>query len=217
MDSTTKVAVIRSDRRRGAVAEALALIADDLRQSVELDSKPVIVPNLDNPERPWTCTHRDTLSATADAILTAGASSVTIAGGTGRKPRFPRDQFGRLGYRSELWGRPATFLDLDSHAADDDGPWTTVEWTGPRDEPISLRLCSRVAAARCRVVLGVARTHGVYRVGLTLTNLTGVYHPDAHDLPGTAPGIDGGLMRLPFSVPVVAEACADGWFGPGWD
>ena len=72
LDNTIKVAVVRSDRRRGAVAEAFALIADDVRRRVKADSSPVIVPNLDYPARPWTCTHRDTLSAAADAILGGG-------------------------------------------------------------------------------------------------------------------------------------------------
>ena len=116
MDNTNKVAVVRSDRRRGAVAEAFALIADDVRRHVEADSSPVIIPNFDYPARPWTCTHRDTLSAATDAILGAGASSITIAGGTGRRGRPARDAFDRLGYRAELWNRPATFLDLDSDA-----------------------------------------------------------------------------------------------------
>ena len=97
MDNTIKVAVVRSDRRRGAVAEAFALIADDVRRRVKADSRPVIVPNLDYPARPWTCTHRDTLSAAADAILGAGASSLTIAAGTGRRGHPTGDQFDRLG------------------------------------------------------------------------------------------------------------------------
>src|SRR5208283_961424 len=116
LDNTMKVAVVRSDRRRGAVAEAFALIADDVRRCVKADSRPVIVPNLDNPARPWTCTHRDTLSAATDAILGAGASSIMIAAGTGRRGHPTCDQFDRLGYRGELWNRPATFLDLDSDA-----------------------------------------------------------------------------------------------------
>ncbi len=148
MDNTIKVAVVRSDRRRGAVAEAFALIADDVRRRVKADSRPVIVPNLDYPARPWTCTHRDTLSAAADAILGAGASSLTIAAGTGRRGHPTGDQFDRLGYRAELWRRPATFLDLDSDAGDGAGPWTTVPWIGPRGEPVSLRICARVTAAR---------------------------------------------------------------------
>ena len=34
MDQTVKVAVVRGDRRRGAVAQALALIAEDIRARV---------------------------------------------------------------------------------------------------------------------------------------------------------------------------------------
>ena len=64
----------------GAVAEALALLADDLRRRVAADPNPVIVPNLDTPSRPWACTHRDTVSAAADAVLSAGARSIAIAG-----------------------------------------------------------------------------------------------------------------------------------------
>ena len=134
----------------------------------------------------------------------AGAASITIAGGRGRRDRSRRDKFDKLGYRSELWGRPAKFLDLD--AAQDIGtedPWTTVEWAGPGDEPISLGLCSRVAAARCRVALGVAKTHAVYRVGLGLTDLTGIYHPDERFLPGMRPAAGRRLPALEQAATIV--------------
>jgi uncharacterized protein (DUF362 family) len=212
LDNTIKVAVVRSDRRRGAVAEAFALIADDVRRCVPADSSPVIVPNLDNPARPWTCTHRDTLSAATDAILGAGASSIMIAAGTGRRSHPTCDQFDRLGYRGELWNRPATFLDLDADAdsGQGDGPWTTIRWINPRGEPVPLRICSRVAAARCRVALGVARTHGLYRVGLGLTDLTGVFHPDDGCLPGQERGRGGGLPRVLSRAAPVVEAWRGG-------
>jgi uncharacterized protein (DUF362 family) len=215
LDNTIKVAVVRSDRRRGAVAEAFALIADDVRRGVKADSRPVIVPNLDYPARPWTCTHRDTLSAATDAILGAGASAITIAAGTGRRGHPPCDRFDRLGYRAELWQRPATFLDLDSDAGHGAGPWTTIRWINPRGEPVPLRICSRVAAARCRVALGVARTHGLYRVGLGLTDLTGVFHPDDGCLPGQEHGAGGGPFRLPYRAAPVLESCR-GWLVRAW-
>ncbi len=217
MDNTIKVAVVRSDRRRGAVAEAFALIADDVRRCVKADSRPVIVPNLDNPARPWTCTHRDTLSAATDAILGAGASSIMIAAGTGRRSHPTCDQFDRLGYRGELWNRPATFLDLDSDAdsGQGDGPWTTIRWINPRGEPVPLRICSRVAAARCRVSLGVARTHGLYRVGLGLTDRTGVFQPDDGYLPGQEHGQGGGLPRVLSRAAPVVESWR-GWMVRAW-
>ncbi len=215
MDNTTKVAVVRSDRRRGAVAEAFALIADDLRRSVEADSKPMVVANLENPDRPWTCTHRDTLSATADAIFSAGAASITIVGGRGQRRRVACNHFDRLGYSAELWGRPATFLDLDSESGSGADQWTRVQWSGPRGEPLSLGLCSRVAAARCRVSLGVARTHGLYRVGLGLTDLTGIYHPDDRYLPGQVSEAHSGIARLYSSTAPLAEAWR-GWLLRAW-
>ena len=216
LDNTIKVAVVRSDRRRGAVAEAFALIADDLRRSVQADSRPVVVPNLDNPARPWTCTHRDTLSAAADAILGAGASSITIAAGTGGGDS-------PLAISSTGWDTAANsgtdrprfsiWIPTPGRGA---GPWTTVQWIGPRGEPVSLRICSRVAAARCRVALGVARTHGLYRVGLGLTDLTGVYHPDDGYLPGQERGAGSGPRGCPPGPRPWWNHGAAGCSGPGW-
>ncbi len=208
MDSTIKVAVVRGDRRRGAVAEALALIAEDVRERVSAGSCPVVVPNLDNPARPWTCTHRDTLSAAADAVYGAGAASILVAGGRGR--RMPqahdrrdgagRDAFEKLGYRAELWQRPAAFLDLDRSGPDQSGesPWTTILWGSPgANRPAPISLCTRVAAARCRVALGVFKTHSIYRVGLGLTDLTGVFHADGRLHPGHEISARAGLSRPP--------------------
>ena len=56
----------------------------------------------------------------------------------------------------------------------------------------------RVVAARCRVSLGVAKTHGLYRVGLGLTDLTGVFHPDDGYLPGQELGAGGGPLTVPY-------------------
>jgi uncharacterized protein (DUF362 family) len=155
MDNAIKVAVVRSDRRRGAVAEALALIAADLRQRVQADPTAVIIPNMDNPDRPWACTHHDTLSATVDAVLAAGASSITVAGAIGH-PARSSTLLDKLGYRSELWGRPAKVRDVEFKLEH----WTTIRGISPRGEPISFRVPSVVAASRCRISLGVARTHG---------------------------------------------------------
>jgi uncharacterized protein (DUF362 family) len=172
MDSAIKVAVVRSDRRRGAVAEALALLADDLRRRVAADPNPVIVPNLDTPSKPWACTHRDTVSAAADAVFSAGATSITVVGtAQSMHPRIA-DPRATLGYRSELWGREAKFPGL----AETPDFWSTIRWTSGRGEPVAIRVPSHVAASRCLISLGVARTHELFRVGLGMTNLTGLVH-----------------------------------------
>ena len=77
-----------------------------------------------------------------------------------------------LGYRSELWGREATFPDL----AETPDFWSTIRWISGRGEPVAIRVPSHVAASRCLISLGVARTHEFFRVGLGLTNLTGLVH-----------------------------------------
>lgn len=179
MDHATraKVAVVRTDRRRGGVAEALALIADELRSAIQGDPNPIIVPNLDVPARPWACTHRDTVSATVDAVLAAGADSITIAS-------TAASIFDRLAYRSECWDRPVCFPTPDST----DKGWSRIHATSPCGTPISFRVPRPVAVSRCRIALGVARTHGVFRVGLGMTNLVSHLHPDDRRLLGaTAP------------------------------
>jgi uncharacterized protein (DUF362 family) len=213
VDDTIKVAVVRTDRRRGAVAEALALIAADLRRQVQADPDPVIIPNLDLPSRAWACTHRDTLSATADAVLGAGASSIIIAGAIGGPRRRARgsDAFQGLGYRSELWGRPASFREIDSSTES----WKAIRGLGPHGEPLAVRVPSFVAASRCRISLGVARTHEVFRVGLGLANLRGILLGEDRHLLGRS---SGSLGRL---VPGLAMAAGlveswRGWLVRAW-
>lgn len=95
MDQTRNVACVRSDNRRGAAAEALALIVDDLRAR--------ITPAVTLRPRPFT--HADTLSATLDAIQHAGAAEVLIV--------EARALAERLGHRREAFGRPVRFVDPD--------------------------------------------------------------------------------------------------------
>ena len=74
---------------------------------------------------------------------------------------------------------------------------------------------ARVTAARCRVSLGVAKTHGLYRVGLGLTDLTGVFHPDDGFLPGQEHGAGGGPLRVPYRAVPVVESWR-GWLVRAW-
>jgi len=190
--------VVRGDRRRGAVAEALCLIAHDLKERVGHDPVPVILPDLQNPDRAWSCTHVDTLSATADALLAAGASALRVVGGLGDPERQAGHPVGRLGYTAELWGRPVQFAGL--------GPsverWNPIRWFGPDGVPVAVRVHPLVAACRCRISLAVARTHETFRVGLGLANLIGSLHPD--DLAAIRPDRGAGGSRPGSHGPIRA-------------
>ena len=98
MDTTVNVAVVRGDNRRGAVAQALALIADDLRAVVTPDV--LIKPNLVSHRDQLPSTHAETLSATLDAVLAAGGRRVTVAEGASDASAG----FERFGYRRETLG-----------------------------------------------------------------------------------------------------------------
>jgi hypothetical protein len=139
MDGSIKVAVVQGDRRRGAVAQALGLIADDVRDRVH-GTGAVVVPTLDELGRSWASTDRDTLSAATDALLAAGAGTIDVAAGRGAA-RSASVCFDRLGYRAETAGRPVSYHDLDAEP----DAWTTVESPDGRPEA---RL--RVAGFRSR-------------------------------------------------------------------
>jgi uncharacterized protein (DUF362 family) len=189
MDPTVKVAVVRSDRRRGAVAEALALIADDLRAVVA--PRTLIKPNLVSHKVPLPSTHADTLSATFDAVLAAGARAIVVAEGA----TDATAGFARFGYFREAWGRPVEFLDLNRQETD----WVPVELVGTDGASRIARVSRTVAESRCRVSLALAKTHVTTGVTLSLKNMLSAIHPaDRVMMHGHAPGGNGytGWKRL---------------------
>ena len=101
MDQAIAVALVRSDDRRGAVAQALALIADPLRAQVTPSVMVVPQPSC----------HADTLAATLDALLHAGAVEALIV--------ESRATAERLGHSREVFGRPVRFVDPDDAETND--------------------------------------------------------------------------------------------------
>jgi uncharacterized protein (DUF362 family) len=189
MDPAVNVAVVRSDNRRGAVAQALALIADDLRACVT--PHVLIKPNLVSHRDPIPSTHADTLSAALDALLGAGAVAVTVAEGA----TDASAGFDRFGYRRESHGHPVRFLDLNREETE----WEPIELTDVDGAPLTARLSRTVARATCRVSLALAKTHVTSMVTLGLKNMLSSLHP--HDrvmMHGHARGGNGyhGWKRL---------------------
>jgi uncharacterized protein (DUF362 family) len=168
MDQAVNVAVVRGTTRRGAVAEALALIDADLRACVT--PHVLIKPNLVSHRVQLPSTHAQTLSATLDAVLAAGAREVTVAEGASDATAG----FARFGYPGETWNRPVRYLDLNRDETD----WEPLELTGVDGWPLTARLSRTVATADCRVSLGLAKTHVTSMVTLSLKNMLSSIHPD---------------------------------------
>ena len=125
MDQTLNVAFVRSNNRRGAVAEALALIADELRARVT--PSVVLLPHPDS--------DADTLSATLDAVLHAGAIEIVAV--------ESRVRATQLGHRRELFGRPVRFVDPA--------------------EPEANGLLTAVANVSCEIAIASVATRGQVR------------------------------------------------------
>ena len=168
MNRAPTVAVVRSENRRGAVAQALALIADDLRDRVTPEV--LIKPNLVSHARQLPSTHADTLSAALDAVLAAGALGVVVAEGASDASAG----FGRFGYRDETAGRPVEYLDLNRGEA----AWDRLELAGVDGSPLVARVSRTVASATCRVSLALMNTHVTAMLTLGLKNMLSSVHPD---------------------------------------
>ena len=167
MTRTATVAVVRSDRRRGAIAEALALISRDLRGVVTPEV--LVKPNLVSHQRQLPSTHADTLSSTLDAVFAAGARHVVVAEGASDATLG----FERFGYRRETAGRPVDYLDLNRHEQDH----VPLELTGVDGSRLVARVSKTIADAPCRVSLALMKTHVTAMLTLSLKNMLSSVHP----------------------------------------
>ncbi len=168
MDQAVTVALVRGDNRRGAVAQVLSLLVAEVARCVSPGV--LLLPTLARPGEKASSTHAETLSATLDAVLAAGANEVTVAAG---HPEASA-RFQALGYTREAWGRPVAFLDLDRG----DSPWDATVWTGLDGSRRSVRVARTVAAAPCRVSLATTTTRASAARFSALRNVLGSLHPD---------------------------------------
>src|SRR4051794_17716472 len=167
MDPTVNVAVVRGTSRRGAVAEALALIAPEIR--AHITPQVLIKPNLVSHRVQLPSTHADTLSATLDALLHAGARRVIVAEGASDATVG----FRRFGYPQETWGRPVEYLDLNR----EETVWEPLQLSGVDGSVLTARLSRTIATAGFRVSLALAKTHVTSMVTLSLKNMLSSIHP----------------------------------------
>lgn len=163
-----RVALVRSDNRRGALAQALALIASDLRAS----SAPHVLlkPNLVSHRRQLPSTHADALSAAMDAVFAAGAERATVAEGA----THASAGFDRFGYRREAHGRPVAFFDINREETE----WVPLRLGALDGSALQARVSKTVVQSACRVSLALAKTHVTSIVTLSLKNMLSSIHPD---------------------------------------
>ena len=163
-----RVAVVRADNRRGAVAQALALIAEEVKSVVA--DEVLIKPNLVSHVNPLASTHADALSATLDALFAAGACRAVVAEGASDASAG----FERFGHARECHGRPVRFLDINR----DEHDWRTIDLLaadGLSTRPA--RISGTVVDAACRVSLAIPKTHVVSTITLSMKNMLSGIHP----------------------------------------
>jgi uncharacterized protein (DUF362 family) len=168
-EMTTKVALVRSNNRRGAVAAALHLVADDLRKVVRPQT--LLKPNFVSHTRQLPSTHPDALSATIDALLAAGAQHITIAEGASDAAAA----FKNFGHAAESDNRFCTFFDINKDETD----WHEFILTSVNGESLPARISRTIAEADCRVSLALMKTHVTPMLTMSLKNMLSSVHP--HD------------------------------------
>ena len=179
---TVNVAVVRSDNRRGAVAQALALVAGEVTDRVAPEV--VVKPNLVSHRRQLPSTHADTLSATLDFLFAAGADRAVIAEGASDA----NEGFHRFGHQREALGRRVGFFDINK----DENRWESIELEAADGSMRTARLSSTVASSPCRVSLALAKTHVSSILTFSLKNMLSSLHPaDRVMMHGYAPGGNG--------------------------
>ncbi len=172
MDTPLRVALVRSDTRRNAVAEALGLVGPAALSACEGPTAMLLAPP--RGRRGRMATSADTLSAALDIAFAGGADRVTLVG-TG---------VDRSEYRREAWGRPVDFHDLNAAGPDAWVPLALATLDGP---PHEVRVARPMVEAHGRVVLATLATDGLAAVRLGLATLTEAVHPaDRIWLRGTA-------------------------------
>lgn len=174
-----KVALVKTNRRRDGVAEALALLSDEIAAIAH--GEVVIKPNLVSHRNQLASTHVDTLSATVDRFLAAGARSITIAEGASDAS----EGFTAFGYRDVLRGLPVRFFDVNR----DETEWDEIELRGIDGSTRIARISRTLARAQTRVSLALCKTHVNTVATFSLKNMLSCIHPDDRTMMhGYAPG-----------------------------
>ena len=168
MNATPRVAIVRSDNRRGAVAEALALVADDIK--TQIAPQVVLKANHVSHLRQLPSTHASTVSATLDSLFQAGAQQVTIVEGASDASAG----FDRFGLRRETLGRPVSFFDINR----DETEWDRLELAGVDGSTRQARISKTVTSSACRVSLALMKTHVTSMVTFGMKNMLSSLHPD---------------------------------------
>ncbi|WZO96370.1 DUF362 domain-containing protein [Isosphaeraceae bacterium EP7] len=167
MDAKPRVALVRSDNRRGAIAQALTLVSDDLRRVASPEV--LLKPNLVSHSRQGPSTHADALSATLDALFAAGSQRVTVAEGASDAAAG----FERMGYLRETAGRPVSYFDINR----DEDAWEMLDLVGVDGRTLRARVSRTIAGSSCRVSLALAKTHMIVPLTMTLKNMLSSIHP----------------------------------------
>ena len=165
-----KVALVRSRRRRGAIAEALGLIQPELARRVAPGRNLLVKINLVSHRRQAPSTHRDALSATLDALFSAnGGEPITVAEGATDAPAGWR----QFGHDRENALRPVRFFDLNQ----DEHHWIELPLRATDGSLRTARVSRTVVEAPCRVSVALMKTHMTAGVTFGIKNMLSAIHP----------------------------------------
>jgi uncharacterized protein (DUF362 family) len=170
MIHTVNVAVVRGDRRRETVSQALALVAGEIAKVIQ--PHVLVKPNLVSHKAQLPSTHAATLRAAIEAVIAAGGRSVTIAEGASNASAA----FERFGYHRQVKDLrvPVRFFDINR----EENEWEPLTLTSVHGQPRVARVSRTIVGSSFRVSLALAKTHVTSIVTLGLKNMLSSFHPD---------------------------------------
>lgn len=157
----SRVALIKGNDRYDNIAQALDLIADQIRVA---DKRSVLIkPNFVSTRRQLAATHVDAVRAVLDFLRTRYDGPITIGEGAAMSDTF--EGYENFGYLPLGETYNVRFMDLNR----DD--WVTAQVYDRRLHPLHLRLARTVVESDYRISVGPPKTHDTVIVTLSLKNM----------------------------------------------
>ena len=167
-EAASVVSLVRGDVRRRNVAEALALVEDQILPVLRLKKYVVVKPNLVSTIQPLAASHADALHGILDFLAPRFKGPVVIAESSAGNTFAGYEQFGYLKVPAEHKEREVTLVDLNA-----EGRYETLQILDDHLHLQPVRLAARLLDPDAYVICaGAMKTHNAVVATLSVKNMT---------------------------------------------
>lgn len=161
------VSLVRGDDRRKNVAEALALVEDQILPVLKTKKYVVVKPNVVSLIQPLAASHADALNGILDFLAPRFRGPVVIAESSAANTFAGYEQFGYVKVPAEHKGRQVTLVDLN-----DEAKYETLQILDDHLHLQPVRLAARLLDPDAYVICaGAMKTHNAVVATLSVKNM----------------------------------------------